>query len=128
MGLAGDTLIKMFDGSEKELKNIIVGDKILSTDLKNNKEVEEIVMWFGVRRKNSHLYNINGLRGEEDHLLSMPGNEFFVDLSRAKIIRTYNGVRKSVIIDELEYEDVYDIRLSKYHVYWANDILVHNCN
>ena len=128
MALAGDTLIKMFDGSNKELKDIKVGDKILSTDLRNNKEVEETVIWSGIRRESCHLYNINGLRGEEDHLLSMPGNEFFVELVRSKIIRTYNGVRKSSIIDELEYEDVYDIRLEKFHVYWANDILVHNCN
>lgn len=34
---------------------------------------------------------------------------------------------KLVSVRKLENEDVYDIKTKKFHNFFANDILVHNC-
>ena len=36
---SGDTLISMFDGSKKKIKEVETGDKVLSWDFKDNKTI-----------------------------------------------------------------------------------------
>ncbi|RJQ35302.1 hypothetical protein C4566_00995 [Candidatus Parcubacteria bacterium] len=127
--LAG-TKVKLADGSEKNIEDIVVGDKILTfSDDKNHNLVAADVV-----STTSHV--VDGYLIINGHLKVTPEHRIFVNggwqmIGEAKVgdyLLAENG--QQVLIDSIEWRrepvKVYNFQTEPYHTYIANGIYVHN--
>jgi len=125
------TPITLANGNKKQIQNIIIGDKILSYDLANNKPVEsEVLNTF------SHLENEYSI--VNDKIKVTPYHNMFINGGWKQIGDAEVGDKlmdkdgNEVLIESIEevYDEkgvmVYDLEIDKFHYYFAEGVLVHN--
>jgi len=135
--LSGNTLIKMANGKQKKLKNVIVGE-LVKTQYGINK-----VLLSRLTRRNAKVYEIelsNGykLRGTGDHKIYTNNGKIAIDalrygdiievLENNKILHHEQDFAITIVSRKrCRQEDVYNLTIDKEHNYYANGILVANC-
>ncbi|HQQ39692.1 MAG TPA: ribonucleotide reductase N-terminal alpha domain-containing protein [Bacilli bacterium] len=132
--LTGDALVSMSDGSKKMIKEIEVGDKVLSYNLKSYEVEEQEVLYSGLTRENANIIEIEL---EDGRLLKLtPEHKVFTEnrgyvearlLNEDDLILTFDKLDMLIGINVIKNEDVYDIKVNKNNNFFANEILVHNC-
>jgi hypothetical protein len=126
--LAG-TQIATFNSTEP-IENIKVGDRVKSYDLNKGRTVESVVTKIYTKQAD-HYYIINGkIKVTAEHPFYTNGGWVKVkDLKKGMML--FNG-SEQVPITTIERIDepveVYNLKVNKYHNYFAEGILVHNKN
>jgi len=129
------TKIKMYDGIEKNIEDIKVGDKVLSYDIQNNKLVDGQVLSTSIK-KVSTLIIIN------DNIKTTPEHPFYVvnqneyaeakDLKIGDVLLTSNEEKIKVVNIKQKKGLVtvynFDVNEGSFDNYFANGVLVHNNN
>jgi hypothetical protein len=150
----GYTLVTMGDKSKKEIKDIKIGEEVLSYDLKENKLVNAKVLETESPIREG-LYEINGFlnvtdehplytmkkdgsigwaainktKAEKDLKASSIGNQEILTIELGDKLFTSEG--KWVEIKNIEYFpgeiQTYNLKIvDKYNTFFANDVLAHN--
>lgn len=144
--LRGTSKILMMDGSLKEIKNIKIGDRVLSFDENcnnvNNLDIETTVVTKVMSRHVDKIYRLSSNTLNND--LYITGEHpvytkegIFKEIkninSKEDILLCYNNGRRELIelnnytLEEIDTdEDVYNFETID-HTYIANGLLVHNC-
>lgn len=144
--LSGDTHITMYDGSFKLLRNIEVGDKILSfngntfvTDIVKNKwstGVKDTVKVYTYRNENND--NPVSLICSRDHVFASVENcqskiEWMPlkDINKRRKLVGFNGDETNYYTCDFDYncygrEELFDIETENNHNFIANGLVVHN--
>lgn len=124
-----DSMVTMSDGGRKKIKEINVGDKVLSYDIEKDLFVNTEVVWCGKTKKNATLVRYKDLICTPDHLIFDPKEKAYKKAQEITSVLLEDGS----ICDEVKFErvdevsDVYDITLSEVHNFYADGVLVHNC-
>lgn len=135
------SLIKMADGTEKQIKDVQIGDKVFTyNEESSEKEIHEVEYVYKNLSKHEKMYE---LVLEDDSTIKLTGNHKVLlasgDYKRTdnleignEILRFDNSL-KITNISEIEYhEDVYNLRIKSdndlNHNYFANGICVSNCH
>lgn len=143
---AGSTYITMSDGNRKAIKDIHVGDKVLSVDQKNHFE-DSIVTKTFKRKVNKILLITTQSQNEgwnqkndtktyvtHEHPFQVISNSGYrwvkADQLRINDIIDAEYVNERVIaIEELSgHYEVYNFEADPHHTYVANGMVVHNCD
>ena len=125
--LAG-TKVKVENG-EQNIELLKVGDKVLSYDINTNQpamsEVTEII-----NSTKDEYYIINGkVKATGNHVFILPDNsqKKVEDFKVGDILKTYSGTETITTIEKVtETVPVYDIEVKDYHLFYAENYLVHN--
>ena len=145
--LSGDTNVTMFDTHTntiytKKLKDIKVGEYVLSYNIHKGILQPKMVLWQGLTRKNADVekvvYKDGSLIKTPDHLIYNNQTKEYSELpayglsywhSELEPKIDYGELKETCIITNYDYgnEDVYDIMVEDNHNFFANGILVHNC-
>jgi len=141
--LAGDSRILLADGTEKLIKDVVVGDRVCSISLSFNYNIVsrqvKSTMISGVK-KLSLLKLVNGCQvyGSREHRFyiydqNTSENKYkqLKDILKSDLVLTsLNGVPTPVKVDKIEYdvkeEKAYDLEIEGVHNYIANGIVTHN--
>ncbi len=125
--LAG-TKVLTADG-EKNIEDLKIGDVIKSYDLQTNSVVLSTVSGLIQGTKEAY-YVINGkvqTTGNHIFLLADQTQKAVQDLNVGDILSTYNGTEAITSISLVnEQVNVYDIDVENYHLFYAENYLVHN--
>lgn len=125
-----DTQILMADGSQKSIKDVKVGDKILTkTDDISNKLVKTNVSAVHQVEESGYLIINGNLKVTANHLLFI--NNRWVMAGLIKIgdnLLDKDG--QNIKVNSVEYlnlkTNVYNLTTDKYHTFFANNFYVHN--
>ncbi|MAF25612.1 hypothetical protein CL634_08595 [bacterium] len=127
---AGDTMISMSDGTEKPIKDIKVGDKVLGWDVKGNTSIETEVKETSVHPNTNGYFIINDrLQVTAEHPLHTSiGWKKAGDIKVNDSIQSINGL---ILVESVGTCDdsvtTYNFEVdSKHHNYFANSYLAHN--
>lgn len=131
--LSPDTIVIMYDGSKKQVKDVIYGDSLLGDDL-TIRNVSRI--YTGI----SKMYEIiqdNGIKYKvtENHILTLQFPAPFIEKPKKKkydrkysvVYHVGNGIVKNIYFKTLEQADSYLAEANNYHVKIL-DISVKNYN
>ena len=124
-----DSLITMSDGIKKKIKDIVVGDKVLSYNFESKRYEDATVLWQGKTKENAKLVKFCNVICTPDHLIYDPKYEDYREAQYVKsLLHSSLNIIEDVVFEELDYvSDVYDINLNINHNFFVDDILVHNC-
>ncbi len=132
------TRVRMSDGSEKNIEDVLQGDFVLNGDEQPEKVIRRVIYDY-----NGLVYNFNGgrhfftpnhpfktLEGWKslDPKTSMKESKIFVSLLReGDIVITKYGLEPIYTMEGIPYENkVYNFNISGSHEYFADDYLTHN--
>jgi len=131
--LVAGTMITMSDGTERRIDEVMVGDMVAT------RNGESVVTNAGLTRRKAEVYDLRTVGGRcvtctHDHRVFVKGRGF-IELSSANRGESVCVVRPSISMDRIKsvtlshrISDVYDIETSPDHEFFANGVLVHNCD
>lgn len=124
-----DSLILMKGGIYKKIKDVRVGDKVVSYDDRTQTFTFANVVWAGKTKTDACLVKYGNLICTPDHLIYDPINNSYQEAQFATSIMQADGsVCEGVKFEPInEISDVYDISLDVVHNFFADGVLVHNC-
>lgn len=145
--LVGDTLVTVENGKTKQIKDIIVGDRVLCYDELNKTLTYNTVTFSGMTRKDAMCIQVDfgdtSIKLTPDHEVYTENRGYICaeNLTDSDIIVSYtdldifedspNLVPTTTSVTRVskmfEKHDVYDITVEENHNFFANGILVHNC-
>lgn len=135
--VSGDTEISVYDGKKKKIRDLSIGDIVLTVDEKafvpSYKRVNN-VFDNGIQK----VYGILAYDGKREYRIKATKSHKFMTTSGYKMLSDLHEGSHLVVmprlslaricaIKELGEEHVYDIEVEENHNYIANDIWVHNC-
>lgn len=129
----GDTLVKTVYGKDKPIKDIRVGDIVKAYDVKTNEVVNRSVICAlcnGEKPIVEVKFNGNSVRCTSDHrFYTQRGYVEAHDLQPNDSL-CYNGIMTQDTVEVVDLKtsaEVYDITVEDTHNFFANNMLVHNC-
>ena len=131
-----DTLVTMFNGNQKRIKDVCVGDRVVSYNENGFSEVCDVNNVFDNGEKECveiSLKHGNSIVCTADHkVLTQDGYKTAGSLRCDDFLMTPSRIDglnpiKVVGIHPVGIRHVYDIEVDKNHNYIANNLIVHNC-
>lgn len=124
-----DSLVSMTDGSQKKIRDVKVGDCVLSYDVDKRNITSSRVVWAGKTKRNAELVKYDNLICTPDHLIYNPEDSSYKEARHTTSVMMCDGAIRGDVRFECidEVSDVYDITLDNIHNFFADGILVHNC-
>jgi intein/homing endonuclease len=123
------TRVEMFDGSEKSIEDVKIGDEVLSYDFENGENVLGTVGQVFVHDYDGEILNINGLEVTPEHPIFIEGKwKLAGEVEVGDLLQNSDGVSEEVesISREVVRQKVYNLEIGGAHNYYAGGILVHN--
>ena len=136
--LREDTMVHMSDGTQKKIKDIKVGDYVLSYNERGVSEPKRVnkVFFNGKKYVNRYLTEEGHeiFSTKDHHVLGLNGFDRIENFKvgdclmtpKESVLPQYVPTIIKNIENSIEFCDVYDIEVEDNHNYIANDIIVHN--
>ena len=125
-----DTKIKMADGSQKNIENVEIGDRVLTFSDERSHNLVPATVVDTISHTVQEYMIINGhLKVTPEHRVFLSGGWEMIGLARVgDYLLDENG--KQILIDTIERKremvEVYNLTVEPYNTYIANGIYVHN--
>ena len=131
--LVGNTLITMSDGTKKQIKDIKIGDRVLS----NFNTIDLVLNSKSTGFKQTYKYTFdNGsvLEATPNHPVKDVNG--FVSIHNCEYVESCTGLHKFngrlytklLCREDASIQEVYNLTVDNNHTYIANDLLNHNCD
>lgn len=131
--LTGDALVSMADGSQKPIKDVQVGDNVLSFDSGFNCVSRKVNTKWDCGKKEVYKIKFNSgqvLQSSSIHkYLTLDGWKEAKELQRGDMVLSKNKTKFWVFVRSIEILDavpMYDLEVEETHNFIANNIVVHN--